>query len=41
MKVFINKRIPETGITMLQEAGLEVTIPENDGCNTVKIQTPF
>ncbi len=30
MKVFINKRIPETGITMLQEAGLEVTIPEND-----------
>ncbi|MFY1046713.1 2-hydroxyacid dehydrogenase [Chryseobacterium sp. GP-SGM7] len=30
MKVFINKRIPEIGITMLKEAGLEITIPEND-----------
>lgn len=30
MKVFINKRIPETGITMLKEAGLEIIIPEND-----------
>lgn len=29
MKVFINKRIPEVGITMLKEAGLEVTLPEN------------
>jgi len=30
MKVFINKRIPETGIKMLEEAGLEVTIPKKD-----------
>lgn len=30
MKVFINKRIPEIGINMLKEAGLEITIPEND-----------
>ncbi|MDF2552259.1 MAG: D-glycerate dehydrogenase [Chryseobacterium sp.] len=29
MKVFINKRIPEIGIKMLEEAGLEVVIPEN------------
>lgn len=29
MKVFINKRIPEIGITMLQEAGIEIIIPEN------------
>lgn len=29
MKVFINKRIPEIGIKMLEEAGLQVTIPEN------------
>jgi len=29
MKVFINKRIPEIGITMLEDAGLEVIIPEN------------
>lgn len=30
MKVFINKRIPEIGIKMLEDAGLEITIPEND-----------
>ncbi|MDN3692652.1 D-glycerate dehydrogenase [Chryseobacterium tructae] len=30
MKVFINKRIPEIGIEMLEEAGLEITIPENE-----------
>jgi len=30
MRVFINKRIPEIGITMLKESGLEVIIPEND-----------
>ncbi|RNA62703.1 D-glycerate dehydrogenase [Chryseobacterium nematophagum] len=30
MKVFINKRIPEIGITMLEEAKLEVIIPENE-----------
>jgi glyoxylate reductase len=30
MKVFINKRIPETGIKMLEEAGLEVFIPEHE-----------
>lgn len=30
MKVFINKRIPETGIKMLEEAGLEITIPEKE-----------
>lgn len=30
MKVFINKRIPEVGITMLKDAGLEVIIPENN-----------
>lgn len=30
MKVFINKRIPETGIKMLEDAGLEIIIPEND-----------
>lgn len=30
MKVFINKRIPEVGIQMLKESGLEVMIPEND-----------
>lgn len=29
MKVFINKRIPEIGITMLKEAGLDVTVSEN------------
>ncbi|ASW73173.1 hydroxyacid dehydrogenase [Chryseobacterium piperi] len=29
MKVFINKRIPETGIKMLEDAGLEIIIPEN------------
>ncbi|KAA2223740.1 2-hydroxyacid dehydrogenase [Chryseobacterium sediminis] len=30
MKVFINKRIPEAGIKMLKEAGLEITIPEKE-----------
>lgn len=30
MKVFINKRIPEVGVTMLKDAGLEVIIPENN-----------
>lgn len=30
MKVFINKKIPEIGIKMLKEAGLEVTIPETN-----------
>lgn len=30
MKVFINKRIPEVGITMLKEAGLEIIFPENE-----------
>lgn len=30
MKICINKRIPEIGITMLQEAGLEVAIAENE-----------
>ncbi|KMQ64711.1 hydroxyacid dehydrogenase [Chryseobacterium angstadtii] len=30
MKVFINKRIPETGIHKLKEAGLEVFIPEHE-----------
>ncbi|AZA84247.1 D-glycerate dehydrogenase [Chryseobacterium lactis] len=30
MKVFINKRIPETGITMLTEAGLEIISPEKE-----------
>ncbi|WP_418124143.1 2-hydroxyacid dehydrogenase [Chryseobacterium sp. PTM-20240506] len=30
MKVFINKRIPEAGIKMLKEAGMDVIIPEND-----------
>lgn len=30
MKVFINKRIPEIGIQMLKESGLEVMLPEND-----------
>lgn len=30
MKVFINKRIPEIGIKMLQEAGMEVFIPDHD-----------
>ncbi|MBW8523602.1 D-glycerate dehydrogenase [Chryseobacterium chendengshani] len=30
MKVFINKRIPEIGINMLEEAGLEIVIPENE-----------
>lgn len=29
MKVFINKRIPEVGIQMLKDAGLEVIISEN------------
>lgn len=29
MKVFINKRIPEIGIKMLEEAGLQITIPED------------
>lgn len=33
MKVFINKRIPEIGIKMLEEAGLEVFIPEHDLSN--------
>ncbi|MCD0456919.1 D-glycerate dehydrogenase [Chryseobacterium sp. LC2016-27] len=36
MKVFINKRTPETGITMLQEAGFEITIPENDDLSREK-----
>ncbi|AKK74614.1 hydroxyacid dehydrogenase [Chryseobacterium gallinarum] len=30
MKVFINKNIPETGITMLNEAGLEIILPEEE-----------
>ncbi|MFP3591257.1 2-hydroxyacid dehydrogenase [Chryseobacterium sp. SIMBA_038] len=30
MKVFINKRIPEIGIKILEEAGLEVTFPTHD-----------
>ena len=30
MKVFINKRIPEVGIQMLEESGMEVIIPENE-----------
>lgn len=30
MKVFINKRIPEIGIKMLEEAGLEVTFPSHE-----------
>jgi glyoxylate reductase len=30
MKIFITKRIPENGIHMLEEAGLEVFIPEHD-----------
>ena len=29
MKVFINKRIPEIGLQMLNEVGLDLTIPEN------------
>ena len=28
MKIFINKRIPETGIEMLKETGLDVAHPE-------------
>ncbi|WP_288438143.1 D-glycerate dehydrogenase [uncultured Chryseobacterium sp.] len=30
MKVFISKRIPETGIKMLEEAGLELIFPEKE-----------
>ncbi|KQT33856.1 D-glycerate dehydrogenase [Chryseobacterium sp. Leaf405] len=30
MKVFVNKRIPEIGIHMLEDAGLEVFIPEHE-----------
>lgn len=30
MKVFINKRIPEIGINMLQEEGLQIVWPENE-----------
>lgn len=30
MKVFINKRIPEIGINMLQEAGVQIIFPENE-----------
>ncbi|AZA89954.1 Glyoxylate/hydroxypyruvate reductase B [Chryseobacterium nakagawai] len=30
MKVFINKRIPEVGINMLQEAGLQIVFPESE-----------
>jgi lactate dehydrogenase-like 2-hydroxyacid dehydrogenase len=30
MKVFVNKRIPEIGIHMLKDAGLEVFIPEHE-----------
>lgn len=30
MKVFINKRIPEIGIKMLEEAGLEITFPSHE-----------
>ncbi|MBO9690625.1 D-glycerate dehydrogenase [Chryseobacterium sp.] len=30
MKVFINKKIPEAGIKMLEEAGLEIIFPEKD-----------
>lgn len=29
MKVFINKKIPEIGMKMLEEAGLDIIIPEN------------
>lgn len=34
MKVFLNKRIPEIGITIMKENGLEVFIPENDKLST-------
>ncbi|WP_449387909.1 2-hydroxyacid dehydrogenase [Chryseobacterium lineare] len=34
MKVFINKRIPEIGINMLQEAGMEVFIPDHDNLSS-------
>lgn len=30
MKVFINKRIPEIGINMLENEGMEIIIPDND-----------
>lgn len=30
MKVFVNKRIPEIGIKMLEEEGLEIILPENE-----------
>ncbi len=30
MKVFVNKRIPEIGMNMLKEAGLEVILPKNE-----------
>lgn len=31
MKIFVNKRIAQKGITMLQDAGLDVTIaPTNE-----------
>ncbi len=30
MKVFINKIIPETGINMLKESGLEIILPEHE-----------
>lgn len=30
MKVFINKRIPEIGISILQKAGLQIILPENE-----------
>ncbi|SIS63305.1 Lactate dehydrogenase [Chryseobacterium ureilyticum] len=30
MKVFINKRIPEIGVEILKQAGLQITLPENE-----------
>jgi lactate dehydrogenase-like 2-hydroxyacid dehydrogenase len=30
MKIFINRRIPEVGIKMLEDAGLEIFIPEHE-----------
>lgn len=30
MKVFINKRIPETGVEILKQAGLQIILPENE-----------
>ncbi len=30
MKVFVNKMIPEIGMNLLKQAGLEVILPENE-----------